>query len=55
MGRPRKTREQYVKEYLGVIEAINLGIPYRKVAEIYGIGLSTVQRLVNKGLCMVHR
>ena len=50
MARPKKTRDQYIQEYRGVIEAINYGIPYRKIAEFYGLGLSTIQRLANMKL-----
>lgn len=50
MGRPKKTESQYLAEYSGVILGIVSGIPYRKIAEEYGCGVSTVQRLHNMGL-----
>lgn len=50
MARPHKTREQYQKEYAGVIVEIHSGTPYRKIAEEYGVGVSTVQRLHNMHL-----
>lgn len=55
MARPKKTEKQYLAQYGGVILEINAGTPYRKIAEMYGVGLSTVQRLANKGLCLSHR
>lgn len=48
MGRPRKTRRQYIKEYWDVIAEIKAGTPYRTIAKTYGVGLSTIQRLANK-------
>lgn len=50
MGRPRKTKWEYLDEYGCVILAIRWGIPYRKIAAEYGVGVSTVQRLANMGL-----
>lgn len=50
MARPRKTREQYLKEYASVIAEIHSGTPYRRIAEEYGVGVSTVQRLANMNL-----
>ena len=53
MARPKKTNAQLIKEYGTVIAEINSGTPYRKIARTYGIGLSTVQRLANRGLYVV--
>lgn len=53
VGRPKKTNIQLIKEYGAVIAEINAGTPYRKIASMYGIGLSTVQRLANRSLYMV--
>ena len=50
MARPHKTREQYLKEYASVIAEIYSGAPYRRIAEEYGVGVSTVQRLHNMHL-----
>lgn len=50
MGRPRKTEAQYLSEYGCVIFEILCGTPYRKIAEQYGVGVCTVQRLHNMGL-----
>lgn len=50
MARPKKTREQYLKEYAVIIAEIYSGTPYRKIAEEYGVGVSTVQRLHNMHL-----
>ena len=50
MARPKKTDGQYLSEYGGVILEIAYGTPYRTIAAEYGIGVSTVQRLANKGL-----
>ena len=50
MGRPRKTKDQLLKEYATVIEEIFKGTPYRTIARIYGIGLSAVVRLNKKML-----
>lgn len=50
MARPKKTREQYLKEYARVIAEIHSGTPYRRIAEEYGVGVSTVQRLANMHL-----
>lgn len=50
MARPKKTREQYLKEYAAIIVEIHSGTPYRKIAEEYGVGVSTVQRLHNMHL-----
>lgn len=50
MARPHKTREQYQKEYAGVIVEIHSGTTYKKIAEEYGVGVSTVQRLHNMHL-----
>lgn len=54
-GRPRKTDEQIIQEYGDVILEISAGTPYRTIAKLYGIGLSTVQRLANRGLYVNHR
>lgn len=48
MGRPRKTKDQLLKEYATVIEEIFKGTPYRTIARTYGIGLSTLVRLNKK-------
>ena len=48
MARPRKTKDQLLKEYATVIEEIFKGTPYRTIARTYGIGLSTVVRLNKK-------
>ena len=45
MGRPRKTRADYLMEYWKELEAIRFGMSYRKIAKRYRISLSTVQRL----------
>jgi len=50
MGRPRKTRRQYIQEYGDVIKEIYSGTPYRTISSLYGVGLSTVQRLAKKHL-----
>lgn len=50
MARPRKTRAQYLKEYGEVINEIHYGTPYRTIARIYRVGLSTVQRLARMDL-----
>ena len=48
MGRPRKTKDQLLKEYATVIEEILKATPYRTIARTYGIGLSTLVRLKKK-------
>lgn len=48
MARPKKTTEQYLKEYWKVIDAIKSEVPYRSISKHFGIGLSTVQRLHNR-------
>ena len=48
MARPRKTRAQYYKEYGEIIEELKKGTPYRTIARIYGVGISTVQRICKK-------
>jgi len=50
MARPKKTNVQYVKEYWDVLNELYSGTPYRTIAKMYGVGVSTVQRLANKGL-----
>ena len=50
MARPKKTEGQYLSEYGGPILALRFGVPYRTIAKMYGVGVSTVQRLANKGL-----
>lgn len=45
MGRPKKTRSQYYREYFRVILAISRGIPLRTVSKDYAVGLSTCMRL----------
>ena len=45
MGRPRKTRTQYLIEYWRIIDAIKSGMSYRKISKRYGVGVSTVMRL----------
>lgn len=48
MARPKKTNAQYLKEYGEVIAELKRGTPYRTIARIYQIGVSTVQRLHKK-------
>ncbi|MCQ2126084.1 MAG: hypothetical protein MJZ06_01405 [Bacteroidaceae bacterium] len=48
MARPRKTKAQYYIEYEHIIEEIENGTPYRTIKRIYGVGVSTVQRLHKK-------
>ena len=48
MARPRKTKDQLLKEYATVIEEIFKGTPYRTIGRTYGIGLSTLVRLNKK-------
>lgn len=48
MGRPRKTRAQYYKQYGEIIEELKKGTPYRTIARIYGRGVSTVTRIKKK-------
>lgn len=55
MARPRKTDADLIKEYGEVITEIHSGTPYRKIAELYGVGLSTVLRLAKRGLYVNHR
>ncbi len=50
MARSKKTMEQYLKEYVAIIAEIHSGTPYGKIAEEYGVGVSTVQRLHNMHL-----
>ena len=50
MGRPRKTKEQYMREYWMVLDALRSRMPYRKIAERFGVGISTVQRLAKMDL-----
>ena len=50
MARPIKTREQYLNQYGAVLTEIHSGTPYRKIASLYKVGLSTVQRLAKKEL-----
>lgn len=45
MGRPRKTKAQYLKEYKWVLEELSLGIPMRTISKKHKVGLSTVMRL----------
>ena len=45
MGRPKKTKHQYYREYFRVIYAISKGIPLRTVSKNYAVGLSTCMRL----------
>ena len=40
-------RIDYINKYRKVIQEINSGTPYRKISRMYGIGLTTVQRLAN--------
>lgn len=46
MARSKKT----MKEYVAIIAEIHSGTPYGKIAEEYGVGVSTVQRLHNMHL-----
>ena len=48
MARPRKTKDQLLKEYATEIEEIFKGTPYRTMARDDGIGLSTLVRLNKK-------
>lgn len=48
MGRPRKTSAQYYEQYGEIIEELKKGTPYRTIARIYGVGISTVQRIKKK-------
>ena len=48
MGRPRKTYDQYLKEYGEVIAELKKGTPYRTISRIYGVGISTIQRIRHK-------
>lgn len=48
MGRPRKTKTQYYKQYGEIIEELKKGTPYRTIARIYRVGVSTVQRIYKK-------
>lgn len=48
MARPKMSNRQYLSKYGVVISAIKKGTPYRTISRIFGIGLSTVQRIANK-------
>lgn len=50
MARPKKTKEQYLREYWRVLDALRSRMPYRKIAERFGVGISTVQRLAKMDL-----
>ena len=45
MGRPRKTKDQLLKEYATVIEEIFKGTPYRTIARDNHTSISTVMRI----------
>lgn len=45
MGRPRKSRYQYYREYDRVVMAISKGKSLRKVSKEFGVSLSTCMRL----------
>ena len=48
MARPKKTSAQYYKQYGEIIEELKKGTSYRTIARIYGVGVSTVQRIYKK-------
>lgn len=48
MARPKKTRAQYYKQYGEIIEELKKGTPYRTIARIYRVGVSTVARIKKK-------
>lgn len=55
MARPKMTKYDYLEKYGAVLAELKVGIPYRKIASLYGIGVSTVQRLAKMGLTYGYR
>ncbi len=50
MARPKMTKYDYLEKYGAVLAELKVGKSYRKIAHLYGIGVSTVQRLAKMGL-----
>ena len=50
MARPKMTKYDYLNKYGAVLAELKVGKSYRKIAHLYGIGVSTVQRLAKMGL-----
>lgn len=48
MARPKKTLDQYSREYAAPLFEIAIGTPMRTISRRYHIGLSIVMRLKKK-------